>query len=241
MGAAMGRLTRVVAVLVLALLNLPEAGAGSITVIGNASQTSAGTLTAVASLGGSYAKAVGFTMGPQPYTLDSVTLRLAVQPGSISTLSVSLFGGSAADPSGPALVGFGTPTIPTLAGNVTFLPTAPLVLQANRTYWLEVSGQSDTLNGIVWYASTPGIKPTGVATSLGARFTNQLVSLESLATSSVMNTFQVTGSPLVSPAAVPEPPGLVPAAFSVLAGLLLACWRLWHRGRGRVRETHQSL
>jgi hypothetical protein len=233
MGAAMGRLAQVVAVL--ALLNLPEARAGSITVIGNEPQTNDGTLTAVASLGGGYAKAVGFIMGTQPYKLDSVTLRLAEQPGSSSTLSVMLFGGNSAAPSGPALVGFDTPRIPALAGNVTFTPTAPLVLQANRAYWLEVTGQSDTLNGIVWYASTPGVTPTGVVTCLGAQFNSQLVTVESQAPSSVLNTFQVTGSP--NPVEVPEPRGLVQGVLSVLAGLLLACWRLWHRRAGHGRPS----
>jgi hypothetical protein len=148
-----------------------------------------------------------------------------------------LFGGNSAAPSGPALVGFDTPRIPTLAGNVTFTPTAPLVLQANRDYWLEVTGQSDTLNGIVWYASTPGVTPTGVATCLGAQFNSQLVTVESVAPSSVLNTFQVMGSPMVNPVEVPEPPGLLHGVFGVLAGLLLACWRLWHRRAGHRRPS----
>ena len=113
-------------------------------------------------------------MGGQSYDLASVTLRLMEQAGSSSTLSVELFGGTSSDPSGPALVDFNSPPIPSLAGNVTFTPTTSLVLQAGASYWLEVSGQSDTLNGIVWYASNPGVTPTGVATSAGALFTNQL-------------------------------------------------------------------
>jgi hypothetical protein len=229
MSAAMQRLGLMG--LVLAFGTAPEAQAGSVTVIGNYPQTSDGTLTVVSSLGGNYAKAVGFTMGDQAYELDSVTLRLVQQPGSSSTLSVGLFGGSAADPSGPALVSFNTPSIPTLASNVTFTPVAPLVLQAGTTYWLEVSGQSDTLNGIVWYASRPGVTSTGVASTLSARFTSQFDNGGSLAPSSVLNTFQLMGSPVVAPLdLVPEPPGLILGACGVLAGLLVACWRLVCRG-----------
>ena len=55
------------------------------------------------------------------------------------------------------------------------MPTTLLALQAGATYWLEVSGQSDTLDGIVWYASNPGVIPTGLAaTSARALFTDQL-------------------------------------------------------------------
>jgi hypothetical protein len=227
MGAAMGRLALVGAVV--ALTTLPAARAGSITVISNAPGTNDGNLSVVAPLGGGFLKAVGFTMGPDVYHLDSVTLRLAEQSGSTSTLSVVLFGGSAAAPSGPALDGFTTPSIPTLASNVTFTPTAPLVLQAGTNYWLEVSGQSDTLDGIVWYASNPAVTPTGVASSLGALFASTLGTGGSLEPSSVINTFQVTGSPVVMPGEVPEPPGLIQSGFSVLAGLLLAWWRLRRR------------
>jgi hypothetical protein len=229
MGAAMRRLGLIG--LVLALGTAPEAQAGSVTVIGNYPETSDGTLTAVASLGGNYAKAVGFTMGGQAYELDSVTLRLAQQPGSSNTLSVGLFGGSTGDPSGPALVSFNTPSIPTLASNVTFTPVAPLVLQAGTTYWLEVSGRSDTLDGIVWYASCPGVTSPGAASGLSARFTSQLGNGGSLAPSSVLNTFQVMGTAVVSPTdLVPEPPGLIQGVCGVLAGLLVACWRLVRRG-----------
>jgi hypothetical protein len=225
MGAALWRGTLVAAALVLPAV--VDARAGSVTVIGNYPETSDGTLTAVASLGGSYAKAVGFTMGGLAYELDSVTLRLAQQPGSSSTLSVELMGGTASGPSGPVLVGFNTPIIPSQAGNVTFTPTVPVALEAGSSYWLEVSGQSDTLNGIVWYASSRGVTPTGVATSMGALFTSQLGTAGAMAPSSVLNTFQVTGSSGFGPldASVPEPPGLVLGTISVLAGLLVARWR----------------
>ncbi len=209
------------------LLSGREAPAGSIVVIGNIPQTNDGTLSSVTSLYGNYAKAVGFTMGEQSYDLASVTLRLMQQTGASSTLSVELFGGTSSSPSGPALVGFDSPHIPSLAGNVTFTPTAPLVLQAGSSYWLELSGQSNTLNGIVWYGSSPAVTPAGVATSAGALFTNQLGSASPLQPSSVMNTFQVNGSAAgVTITSTPEPASLIQGAFCVLAGLVYARWRM---------------
>ena len=230
MRAGLGRLA--LAAMILALLSDREARAGSTVVIGDYPETNDGTLTAVTSLYGTYAKAVGFTMGGQSYDLASVTLRLMEQAGSRSTLSVELFGGTSSTLSGPALVSFNSPTIPSLAGNVPFTPTTSLVLQAGASYWLEVSGQSDTLNGIVWYAGNPGVTPAGVATSAGALFTDQLGSLPALKPSSIMNTFQVTGLSNAGTTSIPEPTGLMQGAFSVLAGLVYACWRLRRDGNG---------
>jgi hypothetical protein len=236
MGAAMGRLA--VIGLVLTFSTVPWARAGSVTVIGNYPETNDGNLSAVASLVGNYAKAVGFKMGAEAFDLSSVTLRLAEQPGSTSSLSVTLFGGTAAGPSGPQLVGFDTPSIPTLASNVTFTPTGSLKLASGATYWLEVSGQSDTLNGIKWYASSTGKNPTGLATSIGALFTTDLGVAGSLMPSSVSNTFEVTGSMEII-TIVPEPRALLQGAVSMLAGLLVVCWRRGWTKIGRVREAHQ--
>jgi hypothetical protein len=223
MGAPVGRLALWGAVL--PLLIAADARAGSIVVIGNYPQANDGTLSAVTSLDGNYAKAVGFTMGAQSYELASATLRLMEQAGSTSTLSMALYGGTAAGPSGPALVNFNTPSIPNLVGNVTFTPTSTQVLQAHSTYWLEVSGQSNTLDGIVWYASAPTVTPTGPASSLGAFFTTHLSAQSLLQPSSVTNTFQITASDIVI-ADVPEPSGLVQIGCAALVGLIYACRRL---------------
>jgi hypothetical protein len=170
-------------------------------------------------------------MGGQSDVLASVTLRLVEQVGSNSTLSVALYGGTPANPSGPVLAGFDSPSIPSIAGDVTFTPTTSLTLQAGATYWLEVSGQSDTLNGIVWYASHSGVLPTGVAaTSAGYLFTDQLGVGSALESSNVLNTFQVTGSPSGIIATIPEPAGLIQGTVSAFAGLVYACWRLRRRG-----------
>jgi hypothetical protein len=229
MGAGVGRLA--LAATMLTVLSGPLARAGSIVVIGDYPQTDDGTLSSVTSLYGTYAKAVGFTMGGQSYGLDSVTLRLMEQVGSSSTLSVALFGGTPSTLSGRALVEFNAVTIPSYASNVTFTPTTSFVLQAGASYWLEVSGQSDTLNGIVWYGSNPGVSPSGMATSAGALFTDQLGASSALEPSSVMNTFEVMGSSEAGVATIPEPASLIQGAFSVALGLVYTWWRLGRNGQ----------
>jgi hypothetical protein len=225
--------------MVLALLSGTSGWAGPIRIIGNETSVNDGAFSAVASLGGTYAKAVGFTMPAETFTLDSIVLRLKEQAGSDSTLLVGLFGGGGAGPAGPALVDFLTPALPTVAANVTLLPTSAFLLKPNTTYWLEVTGTSSTLNGIVWYANTPGIAPTGIATDAGARFASQSVPLGGMASSSVLNTYEVFGT-LDSPAIVPEPMGLIQAAVALAAGLAYAGWRRWRRpgtGPGTVLPT----
>jgi hypothetical protein len=219
MDAAFWRLTLAT---VLALLGAREGWAGPILIIGNEPQVNDGTFSAVASLGGGYSKAVGFTMPAESIALDSITLRLKEQAGSSSTLTVALFGGGNDGPSGPSLVSFNTPSIPTVAGDVTFTPTSPFLLKAGTTYWLDVTGTSNTLNGIVWYASNPGFAETGIATAAGARFDSKLSAFAAMQTSTVMNTFQVVGS--LGPSPVPEPPGLVLAVIATTAGLAYAGW-----------------
>src|SRR5882757_7181486 len=120
MGAAIWRLALVGTML--AALGGKEGRGESVLVLGNYPQVNDGTLSADASLGGTYSKAVGFTMLGESLALDAVTLRLKEQAGSLSTLTVALYGGGGNGPSGPALVGFNTPTIPTVAGDVTFAP-----------------------------------------------------------------------------------------------------------------------
>jgi hypothetical protein len=220
MGAAIWRLALVGALL--AALGGNEGRGESVLVLGNYPQVNDGTLSAVASLGGTYSKAVGFTMLGESLALDAVTLRLKEQAGSLSTLTVALYGGGNG-PSGPALVGFNIPTIPTVAGDVTFAPKNGFLLRANTTYWIDVTGTSDTLNGIVWYASTGGVAPTGFATVAGARFSSKSVAPTAMATSSIVNTFRVTAN--LAPGLVPEPPGLIQAAVSVAVGLAYAGWR----------------
>jgi hypothetical protein len=202
-----------------------EGRAGSILVIGNLPQANDGASSTVAALGGMYAKAVGFTMGANSLDLDSVTLRLKEQAGFESTLRVQLYGGTT-NPTGPVLASFNIPSIPTVATDVSFTPTSQVVLQASTSYWLYVTGSSNTLDGIIWYASDPGNVLAGVATSLGNRFTTTGAAPAALLPSSVTNSFQILGQAEAGPLpGVPEPPAWIPAATAVLAGLACAGWR----------------
>jgi hypothetical protein len=231
MGAALGRLALTATLLV--MVGGTAGRAASVLVIGDLPAANDGKFSAVASLGGTYSKAVGFTMPAESFDLASVTLRLREQPGSYNTLSVQLYGGNT-NPSGQALVDFDTPTIPTQAGDVTFTPKTSFTLKGDTTYWLYLSGKSNTLNGIVWYASNPALLPTGIATSAGARFSNNQAGVTSALTpSSVMNTFSVTGS-FNGIASIPEPAGLIQVATAVLVGLAYAGWRA-RRARGLTR------
>jgi len=216
---------------VVAIVGAAEVRAGSTLIIGNYPAPNDGTLSAVASHGVGVSKAVGFTMPGTSYHLDSITLRLMEQVGSTSSLTVELFGGTTT-PSGSPLVVFNTPAIPNIASDVAFTPLTSFTLQSNTTYWIDVTGTSDVLNGIVWYASLPGVIPTGIAASAGARFDSTGGGLSALSPSTVLNTYAVNGSLDLGPSVVPEPISLIPAATAAVAGLSVFGWR---RRRSRSR------
>ena len=70
--------------------------------------------------------------------------------------------------------------------DVTVTPLSPFTLQPGMSYWIVVTAFAD------WSASTPGIAPTGIATSLGYRFgTDPPTGPESIQVS-----FQVDGTPV---------------------------------------------
>ena len=194
------------------------------------------------SLYGTYAKAVGFTMGGQSYGLDSVTLRLMEQVGSSSTLSVELFGGTSSSPSGPALVDFNSAPIPSLAGNVTFTPTSAFMLQGGSSYWLEAVGPVRYLEWNRLVREQLADHPHRRGDQRGRLFTDQLGTGSALEASSVMNTFQVMGSStsvITTITGIPEPAGLIQGAVSRPGGTgvcLLAAAARWQR-RGLSRRV----
>jgi len=221
MFAAKGRL--VLVAVIMAVACGPEVRAGSTVIIGNYPQANDGTLTAVTSLDGTVAKAVGFTMSGQSYGLDSVMLRLMEQANSTSILTVQLYGGTT-QPAGSPLVTFNSPVIPNVASDVKFTPLTPYTLLANTTYWIYVRGTSNDFNGIVWYASTPGIVPTGLATSAGSLLGSRALGVSGLSVSTVLNTFAVAG--ILGPApSIPEPSSVISATTALVAGLAYAGWR----------------
>ena len=79
--------------------------------------------------------------------------------------------------------------------DVTVTPLSPFTLQPGMSYWIVVTANAD------WSASSPEIRPTGIATSLGYRFgTDPPTGPESIQVS-----FHVDGTP-VSCAPCPSPP-----------------------------------
>ena len=196
-----------------------------------------GQCTAVAASTGKYAKAAGFTMGKDSYTLNSVTLRLDIRldiaylDATDFGLTVKLFGDIAGNP-GSALLDFVAPTLARGAANYTFAPGKAFTLLAGKRYWLVVTGHSSMKNGIRWMASIPSQIPTGVATSAGYRFTKD-GTFRSTKFSKIFNSYRVEGTRISVPErsglAVPEPSGLA------LLGLGLAALGI-ASGRRRSRQ-----
>lgn len=188
-----------------------------------------GQCTAVAASTGKYAKAAGFTMGKNSYTLNSVTLRLDVRLDIASLddtdfgLTVKLFADDAANP-GSALLDFVVPTLARGTANYTFTPGKAFTLLAGKRYWLVVTGHSSIKNGIRWMASIPSQTPTGVATSAGYRFTKD-GTFRPTGFSNIFNSYRVDGTRI----SVPEPSGLA------LLGLGLAALGI-ATGRRRSRQ-----
>jgi len=186
----------------------------------------------IAASPGGFSKAAGFTLpAGQPFSLDSVTLRLDRNDAD-ATMQLDLFGDSGGNPVGPPLVSFVIPPFPVGVSDVTFFPATPFTLQPSTTYWLAATGSSPTQNGIEWLASDPGITPTGIATSAGYRFNNTGV-YPPTGVSMRLNTFQVNGTP--AGAVIPEPSTLV---LLGMGSVSLLGYR-WQRRRrtAKVREA----
>ncbi len=151
-------------------------------------------------------KAVSFTMGTSAYTLDSVQLRLSAPVLTTAQIQIRNDTGGL-DPGTTVLASFTNPTSQG-AGifDYTFTPTGSFTLSASTKYWLYVSATTDNYT---WYASSPSITPTGVATFGAYRFTSN--SGSSWGSSTTLNSFKITGT------VVPEPSTLILSGLSVAA------------------------
>jgi hypothetical protein len=207
------------ALLLAALLTLAS-GASAETLIGNYPPSNDLVLDCVADVFQDCSTAAGFTMPAGPdYRLESVTLRLDVYAISEFSLLVRLYAGESA-PTGSALMTLVNPTLSFGVGDFVFTPPARFTLAAATTYWIVVNGsvQGSPFDGqyIAWRGSSPGITPTGLATSAGFTI-GPNGQFPPTTPSSDSTTYQVAGSPMV-----PAVPGLGPAALGALATLLLA-------------------
>ncbi|MCA2541825.1 MAG: PEP-CTERM sorting domain-containing protein [Microcystis sp. M54BS1] len=123
-------------------------------------------------------------------------------------------GGS--NPGSTVLASFTNPTgLGAAISNYTFTPTSPFTFAAGTKYWLYVTSTSGSFN---WRSSNPSITPTGIATSSGARVSNN--SGGSFSNSSVLNSFRINATEITGPvASTPEPSAI--AALSLFGlGLL---------------------
>ncbi len=176
---------------------------------------------------GGAGKAVGFTMGTQAYTLDSVNIRLltSATPPSAAQMNFGIYlGNSSGITSGSASAVFNDPTLTaSTVLNYNLTLTAPFTLEANTTYWF-VAYTTDTSTGSLgWTFNTAGQDATtsgGVTiTTTEGRFfqTGNTVTNPTTwgGTSSTYNNIQINAT------AVPEPSAglLLLGGFGILAGL----------------------
>lgn len=132
---------------------------------------------------GTISKAVGFTIGPQAYTLGPVSLTMNFGGGGAAV--VSIWQGAPA-PS-LRLVTLNSPP-QTGSGNFTFSSPAPLTLQPGTTYWVFVESVGSPAGSFMWEGTTPSTAPSGAATYVGFLFNG--------APSATLNRIEVQGTPV---------------------------------------------
>ncbi|WP_155120178.1 choice-of-anchor R domain-containing protein [Microcystis aeruginosa] len=182
--------------------------------IGNLPQNNDNTSNGIST---SIVRALAFTLpSGNNYSLDNAILRLAFyESGDVPLVQIrNDVGGS--DPGSTVLASFTNPT-PQGAGNFdyTFTPTSPFTFTAGTKYWLTVAR---TQGQFIWSASSPGITPTGIATSSGNSFKSGLP--WSFSDNTVLNSFEINATEITGPvASTPEPSAI--AALSLFGlGLL---------------------
>lgn len=85
--------------------------------------------------------AMSFTTGPGPgWDLASITLRMTSQGAAPGDLDVSLNADSGLGRPGNFLRVLDTAVAPGLPADYDFLPSSPITLSANTTYWIRASG-----------------------------------------------------------------------------------------------------
>lgn len=114
---------------------------------------------------GTSSKSVGFTIGPQAYTLGSVSLTMNFDAGGAAV--VSIWQGSPSPTT--RLVTLSSPP-QTGQGNFAFTPPAPLVLQPGTTYWAYVESVGSPTGSFMWEGTSPSTAPTGNAMYVGFLF-----------------------------------------------------------------------
>ena len=133
-------------------------------------------------------KAMGFTMGNNPYSLKVVDVRVSnyLTP---SQLTLEIWSNSTANNPDQLLHQLIAPPATGAAfATASFMVNGAFIFNPGTTYWLRMSGVLGS--GPNWGGSSPGITPTGPgATHFGGRFTTNAGT--SWANSTGLNSYQI--------------------------------------------------
>jgi hypothetical protein len=142
-------------------------------------------------------KAMGFTMGNDPYSLKVIDVRVSnfLTP---SQLTLEIWSNSTANNPDQLLHQLITPAATGAAfATASFLVNGSFVFNPGTTYWLRMSGVLGS--GPNWGGSSPAITPTGPgATHFGGRFTTN--GGTSWTNSTGLNSYQIHANVVPEPA-----------------------------------------
>lgn len=109
---------------------------------------------------GGAGKAVGFTMGAQAFTLDSVDIRLVTgaTPPSAAQMNFGIYlGNNSGITSSSASAVFNDPTLTaSTTANYNLTLATPFTLQANTTYWFTAYTTDASTGSLGWAFNTAG-------------------------------------------------------------------------------------
>ncbi len=189
-------------------------------VIGNLPGNDGGSL---AGFEQSVGYSIGFTVGANPFTVDSARFRLNTATGNGGNAFLNIRTDQAGNPSNTSVLAFNAQAIAAnVAATYTFTPTNSVTLAANTTYWLTITNDLSAPDGLVLLANSPSVNPTGtLATFFGLR--SGLVNDQS---TDIGGLFSVPSFELNGTASVPEP-----GSTAVLVALcaLATLPRMWQR------------
>ena len=176
---------------------------------------------------GGAGKAVGFKIGTQAYTLDSVDIRLVTgtTPPSAAQMNFGIFlGNDSGITSASASAVFNDPTLTaSTTANYNLTLTASFTLQANTTYWFAAYSTDTTIASLGWAYNTAGQNATTIPgvtiTTTEGRFFNPGNTVTNPTTwSGTSTTYNAVA---INATAVPEPATWALLAFSLAAVVVL--------------------
>ncbi len=137
-------------------------------------------------------KAAGLIMpAGTDYFLDNVVMRLEILDAANNPV-VQIWSDAGGVP-GVSLITLTNPSF-TIGGifSYTFTPPSQFTLEAGQTYWVLIHNDSPGDDRFEWYANSPAITPTGIATNAGYLYSTGPP--PPTASSSYLNSYEVNGS-----------------------------------------------